>query len=146
MRTTLFVTIFFLCLSLETFSQTQSTSSDTLTIYATHLSSDEGNVIAKLYRESDPFPSKPFMETSVNISDGKATIVFSTISYGSYAAILCHDKNSNGKIDHNFLGIPAEPLGFSNGWKLTLFSGMPSFNKLKFDFSPQTKEFNIEIR
>lgn len=85
------------------------------------------------------------METSATISDGKAVIVFTDIPYGEYAAIVCHDKNSNGKVDHNFLGIPAEPLGFSNRWKLTLFSGMPSFSKLRFEFSAENQECKIDM-
>lgn len=36
------------------------------------------------------------------------------LPYGEYAIAVYHDKNENGKIDTNFLGIPKEEYGFSN--------------------------------
>ncbi len=33
---------------------------------------------------------------------------------GDYVALTFHDKNRNGKLDSNFLGVPVEPFGFSN--------------------------------
>ena len=61
------------------------------------------------------------------------------------AAILYHDQNSNGTLDHNFFRIPNEPMGFSNEWKLTLFSGMPNFSKLKFEYSEHKQDYKIDI-
>lgn len=145
MKTTFWVAAFFLCIAMNVFSQTQTISAGTLTINAGNFSSDEGRAIAKLFRQDDDVPSKPFMELSAEIRDGKAVIVFTDIPYGEYAAILQHDQNSNGKVDHNFLGFPKEPLGFSNGWKLTIFSGMPSFSKLKFEFVEQNPNYEIDI-
>jgi uncharacterized protein (DUF2141 family) len=33
---------------------------------------------------------------------------------GSYAVLVMHDENDNGKLDTNFMGIPVEGYGFSN--------------------------------
>jgi outer membrane protein len=57
------------------------------------------------------------------------------LAFGDYAVVVLHDGNDNGEVDHNFLGLPTEPLGFSNGFKLGLFSGKPTFEKLRFTFS-----------
>ncbi len=146
MKTTLLVITFFLCISMKAFSQTQSTGNGTLTINAENFSSDEGNAIAKLFRKEDNLPTKAFLETSVKIKDRKAVLAFTDIPYGDYAVIVCHDQNSNCKVDHNFLGFPAEPLGFSNGWELTLFSGLPSFSKLKFEFSKYKQDYKIDFK
>ena len=35
---------------------------------------------------------------------------------GIYAAVVFHDENDNGEIDHNALHFPAEPLGFTGGF------------------------------
>jgi uncharacterized protein (DUF2141 family) len=78
------------------------------------------------------------------IENGKAEIVFKNILYGDYAAILLHDENSNGVIDHTS-GITSEPLGYTNNWRLTLFSGKPNFEKLKFNFSEQNTKQTIAI-
>lgn len=37
-------------------------------------------------------------------------------------------------------------LTFQNEWELSLFSGMPSFTKLKFEFSEQKNDFVIKIK
>jgi uncharacterized protein (DUF2141 family) len=56
----------------------------------------------------------------------RSTVVFSNLEPGAYAAVAFHDENGNGKLDRNFLGIPAEPYGFSNNAKGIL--GPPTFD------------------
>ena len=72
-------------------------------------------------------------------------VEFKNLPYNVYAAIVVHDKNSNGIIDHRF-GMPNEPLGFSNNWKLSLFSGMPTFQKLKFSFTIGVEVCNVNMQ
>ena len=84
------------------------------------------------------------MQMTGDIVNGKATISFSNIPFGDYAAILFQDENSNGILDHK-LGFPNEPMGFSNDWKLSLFSGMPTFGKLKVAFSSQKSNCKVAI-
>ena len=146
MKTTLLVITIFLSTSMKAISQTQSTGNGTLTISAENFRSDEGNATVYLYRKEDNLPSKAFLETSVKIADRKAVLCFANIPFGNYAFIICHDKNCNGKVDHNILGFPAESLEFSNEWELTLFSGLPSFSKLKFEFSDNKKEFQLDFK
>jgi uncharacterized protein (DUF2141 family) len=117
----------------------------TLVIEASNFESDEGIAIVNLFREQDDVPKKPFTQATGEIMDGKAKIVFNSIPYGEYAAILFQDENSNGILDHKW-GFPNEPMGFSNEWRLTLFSGMPTFIKLKFEFSAQKPGHKIIIK
>jgi uncharacterized protein (DUF2141 family) len=49
---------------------------------------------------------------------------------GEYAISIIHDKNRNGRLDTNFIGIPKEPFGFSNNPKIKF--GPPSFSDAKF--------------
>lgn len=144
MKTSLLTTIF-LCISTIAFSQSQTSGKDTLTIYASNFSSDSGRAVVRLFRNEDDLPTKAFMEATSNIINGKSVLAFTDIPFGEYAAILFQDENSNSTLDHNFLGLPKEPLGFSNNWKLTIFSGMPSFPKLKFEFSEQKRDCKIDI-
>lgn len=143
MKTSLLTTIF-LCISMNAFSQSQTSGRDTLTIYASNFSSDSGRAVVRLFRKEDDLPTKAFMEVTGNIIHGKSVLTFADIPFGEYAAIVYHDENLNGVLDHNFLGLPKEPMGFSNGWKLTIFSGMPSFPKLKFEFSEQKRNCKID--
>jgi uncharacterized protein (DUF2141 family) len=145
MKTTLLVAIVILSLPTKGFSQTPMRYSDTLTIDAGNFSSDSGRAVVMLFREVDDLPKTPFMKAAGAIQNGKSVILFANIPFGEYAAILYHDLNSNGILDHNWLGFPKEPKGFSNCWKLTIFSGMPSFSQLKFEFSPIKAVFKIDI-
>ncbi len=119
--------------------------SGTLTIEAVNFESNKGIAIVHLFRKQDDVPKKPFMQATGKIIDSKAKIVFNALPYGEYAAILFHDENLNGVLDHKF-GFPNEPMGFSNQWKLSLFSGMPTFPKLKFEFSAKRQECSLTIR
>ena len=105
-----------------------------LTFNLTGFADNSGQVIVQLFRREDKVPAKPFMEVMAKITNKEAVVTIENLSYGVYAAILVHDKNANGYIDHR-MGIPNEPLAYPNNWKLTLLSGMPTFDKLKFSFS-----------
>lgn len=113
-----------------------------LTVHTGQLRHALGKVVVCLYREQDELPKYPFRQESSVIVDGSSTVIFEDLPFGSYAAILYHDENNNGILDHKFL-LPAEPMGFSNHWKLTLLSGMPDFQKLRFTFSEQSLTLSI---
>ncbi|MEI6348785.1 MAG: DUF2141 domain-containing protein [Bacteroidota bacterium] len=95
--------------------------------------------------QQDDVPSSPYMKVKAGIKHNKVVVVIEKLSYGEYAAIILHDKNSNGETDHSW-GIPSEPLGFTNNWELSLFSGMPSFEKLKFTFSSTNNLIKIDMK
>jgi hypothetical protein len=41
--------------------------------------------------------------------------------------------------------MPSEQLGYSNNWDLGFTSGMPTFSKLKFQFSKVAQKQSINI-
>jgi uncharacterized protein (DUF2141 family) len=105
-----------------------------LAIVATGFRHTHGHAEAKLFRPGENVLGVPFRRARVVPHAGQARFQFADLPLGDYALVVFHDENDNGKIDHNFLGLPAEPLGFSNGFSPGLFAGMPSFEKLKFAF------------
>lgn len=116
----------------------------TLTIIATNLESENGQAVANLFREQDDLPKKPFKTTKASIKEGVEELVFEGLPNGSYAVIVYHDKNDNGTLDHK-LGFPNEPMGFSNNWNLSLFSGMPTFKKLRFEHKTSQTLIAIKV-
>lgn len=70
------------------------------------------------------FPSA--LETEYRITDVPA---------GQYALLVYHDENGNGQLDRNFIGIPKEPIGLSNGYRP---KGPPSFSKAAFHLTHDT--------
>ncbi len=115
-----------------------------LTVTAEGFGDDSGQAVVFLYRAQDRIPKSPFRTATGAISGGKAALRIPGLPDGEYAAILLHDHNANGIIDHRF-GIPREPLGYSNGWKLGLFSGMPTFAKLRFTVSDSARTLILPI-
>lgn len=127
------------------FTNYKKKNTESLTFLLGNFENDNGQAIIQLFKKGDAMPKNPSWKGNSKIVNGKATITFNAIPYGDYAAILFHDENSNGILDHSF-GMPAESMGFSNGWELSLFSGMPNFSKLKFEFSEQKRRCSINIK
>ena len=92
------------------------------------LKSDDGAVLVSLFDNGKHFPkqsSKAVGKGRSIIQGGIATVTFSDLPAGTYAAALLHDENNNREMDYNLLGIPSEGYGFSNNAKASF--GPPSF-------------------
>ena len=112
------------------------------------VSGGKGKVIAYLFQPGgDPMHVQTATrQTTAMIKGGRAEIRFDRLAYGEYAFSVFHDINDNDVLDHNGLHLPAEPLGFSNHFHLGIFSGLPSFDKLKFTFAQATTTMEIDLR
>jgi uncharacterized protein (DUF2141 family) len=119
-----------------------------LTIAVGGFSSDRGQMIANLFREGDDVMQidKAYLHAREAVSGNRAQLIFRNLKYGKYAVTVFHDENGNGALDHNFLNFPAEPLGFSNYFDLGMLSGLPSFEKLQFDFAPGAETISILVK
>ena len=133
-----------LLLSVALKAQTEKTTG-TLTFNVTGFLDNSGQVIVKLYRKNDEIPENSFRQVKAEIKNYASVVEIKDLPYGDYGAIIVHDKNGNGIIDHSW-GIPAEPLGYTNNWQLSLFSGMPTFEKLKFTFCASNSKCNISVK
>lgn len=116
-----------------------------LTTAATGFRNTDGHAVAKLFAPGDNVLGPGHWQVSAPIVAGQATLHFENLSSGSYAVVVFHDENDNGVLDHGLLG-PAEPLGFSGGFSLGLLSGLPSFDKLKFDYQPPAQVITVRVK
>lgn len=107
--------------------------------------SDDGQAMLTFFRETDDVMKKPFLRLFAPIENGSAEFTIPDQPFGYYAIILIHDENNNGKPDHNMLKFPSEPMGFSGSYKMSLFSGKPSFKKLQFVFDDERQEIQVDI-
>jgi len=78
-------------------------------------------------------------------SEAGAGASFEGLEFGHYALSAFHDENDNGALDHKF-GVPAEPIGFSNGFRLGLLSGPPTFEKLRIPFDKDGQTISITLQ
>ncbi len=70
--------------------------------------------------------------------DGRDIYHIGNIPSGEYALLVYFDENNNGQIDRNFIGIPVEPLGFSNNYQP---KGPPSYSRAAFVLSENEARF-----
>jgi uncharacterized protein (DUF2141 family) len=120
-------------------------SATELVIEASGFDDARGQAVARIYAPGDRVTSEPRWSAAAPIVDGHAQLRVQ-LKPGQYAATIFHDRNSNGRLDHNALGLPGEPLGFSGGFALSLTSGMPTFDKLRIDLPPEGVTLRIDVK
>ena len=80
----------------------------------------------------------------MKVPNTEARCDFEGIPPGTYALVVLHDENMNGKIDTNPLGIPKEGYGFSKdakGW-----FGAPSYRAASFEYDGETLDLTVTLR
>lgn len=61
---------------------------------------------------------KAIQGKTVELTADTITVVFENLEPGDYAVSVIHDRNNNGKLDTNTLGIPKEGFAFgNNAWE-----------------------------
>ncbi len=114
-----------------------------LTVTAGNLRSDQGQVLICIFSadgsDKPEFPDcvkgHGVRSAQAPISGGKVVMTFSGLKDGVYAVAIVHDENGNGKMDTNFLGIPAEGVGVSTNPRVF---GKPSFEQGQFSIKGNT--------
>ena len=109
----------------------------TLTVTISGLKNDTGFVQVGLFNSDGTFLKSAYKGVSSNIKSNGATVTFLNIPKGKYAISAYHDKNKNGKLDTNFMGIPSEDFACSNDAKG--FMGPPKYEDAKFDLNKDSK-------
>lgn len=110
------------------------------------LQNDQGKVACAIYSTeyASTFPGlEATQRMFVPIKDKTATCRFSDLRNGLYAVAAFHDENDNGKLDVNWLGIPVEGSGASNGAKG--YMGPPKFADAQFQYSGGKHELKVEM-
>lgn len=104
----------------------------------------EGEVVFMLFYKADGFPndrSKAYKVGKVKDFGSSATFTFKDVPYGEYAISVHQDKDQDGEMKRNFIGMPKEPVGAS---KLTKM-GKPNFEKCTFIMNGPSEEVNIKF-
>ena len=80
----------------------------------------------------------------MKVPNTKARCDFEGLHSGTYALVVLHDENMNGKIDTNWLGVPKEGYGFSNDPRAGFRA--PSFSNASFVYDGKTLDLTITLR
>jgi len=117
------------------------TTDNTLTVNFEITKYNKGNIYVAIYNSEDTFLKKPLKGAIVAIENRKATAKIEGLKKGVYAVSSFYDKNGNGKLDTNFLGIPKEPTAMSNNAKGSF--GPPKYKDAKFTIASDNKSIKI---
>lgn len=106
----------------------------------------KGNLMIAVYENASQFPK--FGKGDINIVHDvvskNPSVKISDLKIGkTYALAVFHDVNGNKYLDKNFLGMPEEKYGFSNGARGTF--GPPYYSDAIFTVS-RNQKMSITIR
>ncbi|TMM43982.1 DUF2141 domain-containing protein [Colwellia ponticola] len=112
-----------------------------------NIKNSTGAVACALFESSSGFPTE-FLHSATNIvmikiRDTQARCNFLDIPPGTYALAVIHDENKDGKLGTNFLGVPTEGYGFSNGAEASMSA--PSFEAARFSYDGQNLDLTIRL-
>jgi uncharacterized protein (DUF2141 family) len=107
------------------------------------LKSDQGELRWALYNKKETFATKdgPMAKGARPIKNGLVEFAIPDVPYCTYALIVGHDVNRDGKIDENPLS--AELKGISNYSSKILW--FPSFDKAKFPVDRASVPVEIHV-
>jgi uncharacterized protein (DUF2141 family) len=113
-----------------------------LTIDVSSIKDNTGLVTVELYNSKKSFLKKAYRKDSSAIKSNSASITIKGIPEGEYTVMVYHDKNSNGKLDKYFIGMPQEAVACSNNAKG--FMGPPKYDDAKFIIN--SLDFKMSIK
>ena len=104
----------------------------------------EGELRIAMFNSQESYTKEPFFAVVLPVDSTTVYWQVDELPYGNYAIAVYHDKNTNGKLDTNLLGIPKERYGFSNNARGRF--GPASWNDSYFSFDAIKREHRISIK
>ncbi|MCC5841492.1 MAG: DUF2141 domain-containing protein [Opitutales bacterium] len=121
-----------------------------LVVTVSGIEQSKGEIGIALFSSENGFPMGPGGLAQVwlpasSAADGSVSYTFADLAPGRYAVSASHDLNGNRKIDTNWVGIPREPWGVSNGVRPRLRA--PTFAEASFELheSPESRSTHITV-
>ncbi len=148
MTTRLILFTFFLGISFNSFAQersdyiTESTASFILEVHG--LGKVEGELRIAMFNSQESYTKEPVFAVVLPVDSTTIVWKVDELPFGEYAIAVYHDKNGNGKLDTNLVGIPKERYGFSNNARGRF--GPASWDDSNFSFDAISKEHKIRIK
>ena len=114
-------------------------------IYFENIEENRGTLRLAVYDSHDHFLTEQvFAGYSFSVRTVGTSTAIISVPPGAYAISVYHDRNDNERLDLNFFGLPAEPVGFSNNAKG--LAGPPKFPKAKFQVTQEMKSLRIRMK
>jgi uncharacterized protein (DUF2141 family) len=121
-----------------------SASAAVVEIAVTGVTQARGHVHVDLCTEDTFLKENCPYEGSAPAVPGATIVKIAGVPPGQYAAQVFHDEDDRGRIKRNFLGIPTEPVGFSNDAPLHLHG--PRFADAAFAVEHGVEKITLRLR
>jgi uncharacterized protein (DUF2141 family) len=137
------LTAIILAAAIQTTPAVVSTGQD-LTVIVEGVADDKGVVRLELCRQDTFLTSSCDITQAVKAQRGEVSVVVPAVPEGEYAIQAYHDRNEDGHVDRNLLGIPTEEVGFSRSPPMGLKG--PSFSKAAFVHTSEPQTVTVKLR
>ncbi len=114
-----------------------------LTVTIRGAETGEGLMRVAIFDDPDRFTDAP-AASEVLPADGASVTWQIEVPPGRYAIAAIHDRDRNGELNRNFIGMPREPYGFSNDARGR--TGPPSFEDASFQVGDTPLEIELTVR
>ena len=119
-------------------------SNGTLEVAVSGLDSDKGVLRFALFDSEQDFMKQPVRADLVEVADGQGVWVVEDLPFGTYAVLVHHDLDANGKMERHWYGKPKEPTGASNDAPSRF--GPPKFRDARFEFESERLTLPITVK
>jgi uncharacterized protein (DUF2141 family) len=133
------------------------TSASELRVLIEGIGSARGTIVAGLYDSAGKYNQAVSESSKAAVNDPKRlvgvslrptgeshTLVFPDLEPGTYAVIVFHDENDNGKLDKNAVGLPIEAYAISNNAR-GIFSA-PNFQDAAVTIDGHDKTIRVTLQ
>ena len=104
-----------------------------------------GGVRVALFASAEDFAAnRPRAGHFTILTGDTAEVVFAGLAPGRYGITTFHDKNGNGELDTNLVGMPSEPFGFSKNARGRF--GPPAFDDFAIELSDEDLSLEIQLQ
>jgi uncharacterized protein (DUF2141 family) len=97
----------------------------------------EGHVYVAVFNSAGDFLKADRAFEKAMVRAEAPVVVFPALPVGDYAISVFHDRNGNGKMDANLVGLPTERYGFSND--ASAMMGPPAYEAARFSVKSDTR-------
>ncbi len=98
-------------------------------------------------RKPEKDQGEAFRKLEFSVSQDKkdhVECVFDDVPFGKYVVAAFYDKDSNKRLNANFVGLPSEPYGFSKDARGTL--GPPKYEDAEIGFDKEHTQFSFTLK
>ncbi len=124
----------------------EAQAGEPITVTISNVRAAKGDLLVGLYDSKTNFAKRPLPHSpKIRLtSSGTVVATIPDVPPGTYAIVVLHDVNKNGKLDKSLLGMPKEPFGFSNN--PTIPRGMPAYSACTFTMGTSPQQMSIRLK